>query len=362
MHINLLGSCQVFWQERPLAVPRRQTRALLYRLAAALEPIPRGHLAFLFWPDIPDAAARRSLTRLLSSLRVALPHPDLLLVDEENVALDPARVSSDSQQLLHAAQRDDPALLEAAAARYRGPFMAGFALPDAPEYDAWQAQTARELEALYLAALERLAARYAATGDTAAAIRCAQRYLAVDELAEAMQQRLISLYVASGDRAAAQRQYEQCALALERELGVSPLPETAAALHANHHSPWWQAVNPTAADPATNGAVGLPAVPAGVVRGTAWLDSNGDCIRQPWESPLAGVPVTAAGQTAVTDADGRFCFYGIAPRTPGVTAVLPDGLTAQVGPAVVSEGRRAVAGIAAVERRGWSLYLAVVSR
>lgn len=232
MRINLLGSCQVFWQERPLAVPRRQTRALLYRLAAALEPIPRGQLAFLFWPDTPDAAARRSLTRLLSSLRAALPHPDLLLVDEENVALDPARVSSDSQQLLHAAQRDDPPLLEAAAARYRGPFMAGFALPDAPEYDAWQAQTARELEVFYLAALERLAAHYAATGDTAAAIRCAQRYLAVDELAEAMQRRLISLYVASGDRAAAQRQYEQCALALERELGVSPLPETAAALHA----------------------------------------------------------------------------------------------------------------------------------
>lgn len=33
-------------------------------------------------------------------------------------------------------------------------------------------------------------------------------------------------------------------------------------------TPWWPAVNPAAANPATNGAVGLPAVPAGEVRGT----------------------------------------------------------------------------------------------
>ncbi len=232
LRITLLGSCQVFWQERPFSLSRRQTRALLYRLAAALEPMPRGQLAFLFWPDTPDALARRSLTRLLSSLRAALPHPDLLLVDEENVALDRTRASSDSQQVLQAAPSDDPAALEAALALYRGPFMAGFTLPDAPEYDTWQAQTARQLEAHYLALLERLAQRYAAAGDAADAIRCAQRYLAVDELAEAMHRRLIGLYVAAGDRAAAQRQYEQCALVLERELGVSPLPETAAALQA----------------------------------------------------------------------------------------------------------------------------------
>ncbi len=197
-----------------------------------MEPAPRAHLAFLFWPDTPDAVARRSLTRLLSSLRAALPLPDLLLVDEETVALDRTRVSSDSQQLLQAAQSDDPAQLEIAAGLYRGPFMAGFALPGAPEYETWQMQTARQMEAHYLALLDRLAQDYAAAGDPAAAIRCAQRYLLVDELAEAMHRRLIGLYVASGDRAAAQRQYEQCALALERELGVSPLPETAAALQA----------------------------------------------------------------------------------------------------------------------------------
>lgn len=232
MRIQLLGSCQTFWQERPLSLPRRQTRALLYLLAARLEPIPRAHIAFLFWSDEPDAVARRQLTRLLSSLRAALPRPDLLLVDAEAVALNLALVQSDCQQVLAARADADPTTLEAAVALYRGPFMAGFDLPGAPEYEAWQTQTARQMEAYYLRLLEQLVVNYTETGNTAAAIRCAQRYLASDDLAEAVHRRLIGLYATSGDRAAAQRQYEHCALLLERELGVSPLPETQAALHA----------------------------------------------------------------------------------------------------------------------------------
>lgn len=98
------------------------------------------------------------------------------------------------------------------------------------------------------------------------------------------------------------------------------------------------------------------------VRGTAWLDSNSDSIRQPWETPLAGVVVMVAGQTAVTDAAGRYSFTGVAAGTYGVTAVLPNGLTAQIGPAVVSNGRGAVVGIAAAPGSGFRVHLPVVVR
>ncbi|MBO9393017.1 hypothetical protein [Caldilinea sp.] len=172
MRINLLGSCQVVWQGLPLTILRRQTRALLYLLAARLEPIPRARIAFLFWPDMSDAIARRHLTRLLSGLRAVLPLPNLLLADEEGVALNPALVQSDSQQLAAASVSGDLTVLEAAVACYRGPFMAGFSLPNAPEYEIWQMQTARHLDAHYLTLLEQLAVRYASAGDLPAAYPC----------------------------------------------------------------------------------------------------------------------------------------------------------------------------------------------
>ena len=59
-----------------------------------------------------------------------------------------------------------------------------------------------------------------------AAIQCAERYLAINCLAEEVHQRLITLYAISGDRSAALRQFERCVVVLDRELGVRPLPET----------------------------------------------------------------------------------------------------------------------------------------
>src|SRR5262249_55246591 len=56
--------------------------------------------------------------------------------------------------------------------------------------------------------------------------------LAVDELAEEIHRRLIQLYAFGGDRGAALRQFERCSDALERELGLSPLPETRAVYEA----------------------------------------------------------------------------------------------------------------------------------
>jgi DNA-binding SARP family transcriptional activator len=73
---------------------------------------------------------------------------------------------------------------------------------------------------------------YAATGAYQRAIETAQRALATDELAEDMHRRLIALYATIGDRSSAIRQFEHCVVVLERELGVSPLPETRAVYEA----------------------------------------------------------------------------------------------------------------------------------
>ena len=73
LRITLLGPPQLTVLGTPLPLPRRQLRALLYRLAVALQPVSREQLGFLLWPDLPDAAARRNLTVLLNQLRRILP-------------------------------------------------------------------------------------------------------------------------------------------------------------------------------------------------------------------------------------------------------------------------------------------------
>jgi DNA-binding SARP family transcriptional activator len=229
LQIYLLGSPAVAWAGQPLAVPRRQARALLYRLAACLQPGPREHLCFLFWPDTPEAIAHRHLTCLLTHLRRALPSPELLLVADDSIGLDPLRAWSD---VVEFARLCANLTLQQAVSLYRGPFLAGFSLPECPEFEAWSLQERYAQECLYLEALDALVEERAAQGAYAEAIAYARRYLASDELAEKVHRHLIELYAATGDRGAALRQYERCVTVLERELGVSPLPETQAAYQA----------------------------------------------------------------------------------------------------------------------------------
>lgn len=232
LYLQLLGPPQIFWQERPLTISRRQARAALYRLAADLQPVSREQLAFLFWSDVPEAAAKRNLNRLLSYLRQALPRPDCLLVTRSSVQVNQNAVSTDCHFLTlpASAAEDEPAAR--AIDHYQGSFLAGFSLPDAAEFENWRSQTAVRLEQRYLDILQQLLKQKQAAGDLSAAIEYGRRYLVVDELAEEVHRQLITLYGQTDERAAVSRQFEQCSLILERELGVSPLPETRAAYEA----------------------------------------------------------------------------------------------------------------------------------
>jgi DNA-binding SARP family transcriptional activator len=236
LRIALLGSPMLMWSGQPVAMARRQARALFYRIAAAAHPVPREQLAFLFWSDSPEATARRNLTVLLTQIRRALPSPDLLVTVGDAIGLDHRAAETDTAALaalipraISARQLDQ---LADALRCYRGPFLDGFALPDSAEFDAWASQERQVWERRYLDALTVLVEGYAAIGAYQAAIGAAQRALATDELAEDMHRRLIALYAAAGNRAAAMRQFERCVVMLERELGVDPLTETRAVYEA----------------------------------------------------------------------------------------------------------------------------------
>jgi hypothetical protein len=105
-------------------------------------------------------------------------------------------------------------------------------LPRSPEFETWVTLERGSWERQYLDLLVALVEEQMRRGNYQAAIGYARRYLAVDDLAEEMHRRLMTLYAAIGDRSAAMRQFELCAVALERDLSVSPLPETRAVYRA----------------------------------------------------------------------------------------------------------------------------------
>lgn len=228
LQIFLLGPPRVVWAGSALNIPRRQTRAVLYRLAARLQPVPREQLCYLFWPDTPEATARRSLSRLLTHLRRTLPDPEMLLTAADQVGLDPRRVVSDTVAFIRALEQPGGSL-QPAVDFYRGPFLDGFSMPDSPEFEMWAGFERETLQRSYLEALVELIEARTVQGEYEAAILLARRYLAVDDLAEDVHRRLIELYAATGDQSAALRQFEHCSQVLVRELGVGPLPETRSA-------------------------------------------------------------------------------------------------------------------------------------
>jgi DNA-binding SARP family transcriptional activator/tetratricopeptide (TPR) repeat protein len=234
LRFYLLGPPAVTWNGAGLAIPRRSVRALLYRLAFDAEPVSRAHLHLLFWPDLPESAARRNLSHLLTHLRRALPLPQILVASGHEVWLESSQTWCDVLEFKGAelGPAVDVSHLRHWVSLYRGPLLAGFDLPGCPEYEHWSTIARSALEHQYLRLLESLVERCTSAGEVSRAVEYAQRYLEVDPLSETIHRRLIQLFAATGDRHLALQQFECCSSILASDLGVRPLPETQAVYEA----------------------------------------------------------------------------------------------------------------------------------
>jgi DNA-binding SARP family transcriptional activator len=211
-----------------LRLPTRKTRALLAYLAVHPgQSQPRDKLATLLWGESGRTQARTSLRQSLAALRKSLgAHATTALhVDAKAISLDPAVVEADVDRFERLVAEASPAALEEAVALYRGELLEGFEEAAAP-FEDWLLVERERLRERALEALARLLRHQADTGDLEAAIRTAQRLVAVDPLQEAAHRTLMRLYLGQGRRANALRQYQTCVGVLQRELGVEPEPET----------------------------------------------------------------------------------------------------------------------------------------
>src|SRR4029077_8864357 len=161
------------------APAQRRRLALLSILAVAGETgCSRDKLQAMLWPESETESARHALSQLLFLVKRDLQDGELFTSGAE-LRLNPLELSCDASELeRHIVAGDDAA----AVALYRGPFLDGFHLRAAPEFERWQEDQRDRLAKTYAQALERLAAADESRGDFVGALGNRRRLAATDPL------------------------------------------------------------------------------------------------------------------------------------------------------------------------------------
>jgi DNA-binding SARP family transcriptional activator/pimeloyl-ACP methyl ester carboxylesterase len=220
LSLRLLGPMILLNDGDPASLPAsRKTRALLAYLAATGRPHRRDRLCEMLWemPDDPRGALRWSLSKIRGVTESA--GRPCILVDRENVALDPSAITIDLirvRQLLAAGiDRTATGDLLQAAGTFRDEFLADLDLPDCHAFHAWTVAVREDMRRLHVAVLTSLCERLA----PASALPHARELVRIDPSEETAWAILVRLLLAAGRRQESVEHYEIACRALAAEGG-----------------------------------------------------------------------------------------------------------------------------------------------
>ena len=167
--LTLLGSPHLTAGDGPLAgrqATQRHRIALLALLASARsQGLSRDKVIGYLWPESDTPRARNALNVSVYVLRKALGEA-ALQTDGDELRLNTGLVRTDISEFEAALAAGEH---ERAVGLYRGPFLDGFFLSDAPEFEQWVERERKRLADAFAAALEKLAKAAAQQGDLARA-------------------------------------------------------------------------------------------------------------------------------------------------------------------------------------------------
>lgn len=277
--LRLLGDPSLVGPDGPVAgrAAYRRRIALLAVLAAARgRAVGRERLVGLLWAEFPADAARHTLSQALYVLRKELGE-SVFVVTGDEVGLNAALVRSDVDAFLAAVEEGR---LEDAVREYTGPFLDGFFVPDALEFERWAEAERDRLARAYARVLESLAEGCEAEGDTRGAAEWWRRLSAHDPFSSRAALRTARALHDAGEPAAALRHAESHAALLAEELGVGPDAELADFVHRVRTD---AAPLPAAPRRAVAALPSLPSEPPGVL-------DDADAIQPPRSTPTDAAP------------------------------------------------------------------------
>jgi DNA-binding SARP family transcriptional activator len=203
------------------AATQRRRLAILVLLAVGRQSgLSRDKLVAFLWPESDAERARHVLNQLLYAQRRQFGEEGLFL-GRKTLRLNPAVIWTDVGRFEQAL--DDGGIQEAIAL-YRGPFLDGFFLKDAPEFERWTEGQRGRLARRMSTALATLAQEATNTGDHRMAANWWRRAGEIDPYDSSTALALVQSMAAMGDRAGAllaARLHEEL---LQQDLGVTPDP------------------------------------------------------------------------------------------------------------------------------------------
>ncbi len=198
----------------------RQLALLAILATSGRKGIAREKLIGILWADSSPERARHALSQTLYSLRrelgtdAAISAPDL--------RLDPEKIASDVSEFRDAVAAQD---WKKASDLYAGPFLDGFYLGEAPDFERWSEAERSDLALHGLEAIERLAVDLESSGKLHDAAQARRRLTRLDPYSHAYAAAYMEVLAAAGDRAGALAHGKSYAELLKRELDTDPSGE-----------------------------------------------------------------------------------------------------------------------------------------
>ncbi|MEM7028647.1 MAG: BTAD domain-containing putative transcriptional regulator [Chloroflexota bacterium] len=239
--ITLLGTfaLQINDQEVDAFATAKARGLLAYLAVEAVQPLDRGYLANLFWPDTLEASARSNLRNALSHLRkiigddgAKLPY---LRTTRQSIQLNPDAFSAglisvdvNVFQTHYARATYDEQVARDAIVLYRGPFFNNAPSIDSPDFETW-VQLQREVHHRQMSELlMRLIEASIVVADFLQATADARRLVDHEPWNEKAHILLMKALWAQGQGGAAMQQFQVCCRQLEDSLGIEPSSEIVA--------------------------------------------------------------------------------------------------------------------------------------
>jgi DNA-binding SARP family transcriptional activator len=253
LSIRLLGPPEVSIEEgHPLRFGTKKSLALLCYLAAEGGRHQRRELAELLWPQSDERHARTDLRSALAKLRKTLGEDGahngdaqkevvrFLLVDGDLLGIEPRGIELDLEALQATVslartgtsprgisvegvgRRELISRLRGNVELYRGEFMEGFSLEDAPEFELWLEAERARWRRVFGELCERLSHLEGEEGLIEEAIGTARLWVRQAPLEEIAHRRLMELLSGAGESERALLVYEGFRNTLGRALGTEP--------------------------------------------------------------------------------------------------------------------------------------------